>query len=172
MTAVPMRAAAALGVAAGLLVGLGWALLVGGLPVSIQSDQTALIVDPEAADRFDPVAWFALVSLAAGLITGALSWVIAARSRTPVLIVVIVLAGLGGGVVAELVGLLVVGLRFPDVADAAPGTVVDAAPHLRTWLLVLAQPLGAAIALTAAAALAPTDAEVPDTVAEPGLSSG
>ncbi|MEO6881687.1 MAG: DUF2567 domain-containing protein [Mycobacteriaceae bacterium] len=160
----------------GALVGLGWALLVPGLGVGILRDGTATVLAPESKSRFDATGQLAVALLVVGLAAGVLTWTWR-RWRGPTLLVALVLGSFAAGCLAELVGQLVGGLRFP-VQGLSAGTRTTGPPELGTWAIALLQPVGACLAYTLAAALSSRDdprGDLVDARAEldgPSLSSG
>lgn len=139
----------------GALVGLGWALLVPGLGVGILPDGTATVLAPESKSRFDATGQLAVALLVVGLVAGGLAWTWR-RWRGPRLLVALVLGSLAAGCLAELIGQLVGGLRFP-LQGLSAGTRTTGPPELGSWAIALLQPVGACLAYTLAAALSSRD---------------
>lgn len=136
-------------VVAGVLLGVGWALLAPSLPVGILTDGSATPLDPEARNRFDAAGWFALGGLVLGLLAGVVAWFGLRRHRGVPLLMTVVLGSLLSACVAQLVGLGVAHLRYAGaLSNAAVGATTESAPELGTWALVLVQPFGAALAHT------------------------
>ncbi len=140
---------------AGVLLGLGWALLAPGLPVRLSSDGTVYLLAPEARSRFDATGFFAVGALVVGLVAGAASW-LWRTWRGPVVLVGLTLAGAAAGAFALAVGTVVASARFP-LADAAAGSSTQAPPELGSWTLGLLVPVGAVLVYTLAAALSRSD---------------
>lgn len=133
-----------------------------GLPLGVlwfwlaAPELVAVLVDPvggrvevplpgQSEHRFDGMAIFVLLGISAGLLTGALLWLMRQR-RGPVVLVAAVLGSLAAAWLATRIGLLLAGWYYPDLAGAAPGEVVARAPVLESaWVLVV-QPFGTAIA--------------------------
>ncbi|WP_007026278.1 DUF2567 domain-containing protein [Saccharomonospora iraqiensis] len=141
-------ALAVLGIALGRL----WASLAPARRMRVVADDGRLATLPlEGWHRFDGLAMFLLLGLAAGLVTGVALWLLRSR-RGPVLLL--------GAVVGSLLSAwlaLRTGVAFADAAHTVPGTprigsVVARAPVLETAWVVLAQPFGAAVSYGMAAA--------------------
>ncbi len=152
----------------GALVGLGWALLVPGLGVGVLRDGTTIVLAPESKSRFDATGQLAVALLVGGLVTGGLTWTWR-RWRGPTLLVSLVLGSFAAACVAELVGQLVGGLRFP-LQGLFAGMQTTGPPELGTWAIALLQPVGACVAYTLAAALSSLDDPRAEQ-SEPSLSS-
>lgn len=137
----------------GVVVGAVWAWVARSVPVGVLDDGSTVVLDPQSSAGFGPMGLFVALTLGAGLVTGVAVWRWR-RWRGPT----VLLAATGGGVVAAtiaaLVGLALVELRYSGVVDAAAaGTVVSGPPSITTWAVVLAQPLGVALAQTVLVAL-------------------
>lgn len=102
----------------------------------------------QSAHRFDDTATFVLLGLAAGILTGALLWVL--RWRGPFAVVSAVIGALLAAWVAMRVGLWLAAVRYPDLsASAAP---FPRPPVLESGWVVVTQPFGVAISYCLAAA--------------------
>ncbi|HZA16873.1 MAG TPA: DUF2567 domain-containing protein [Pseudonocardiaceae bacterium] len=97
----------------------------------------------QSEHRFDDMATFMLLGLAAGVLTGAAVWLLRQR-RGPVVLVAAVLGSLISAWLAMNLGLSLADARYPDVA--ATGAAFLRAPVLESSWVVVAQPFGAAIA--------------------------
>jgi hypothetical protein len=97
----------------------------------------------QSEHRFDDMATFVLLGLAAGVLTGAARWLLRQR-RGPVVLVAAILGSLISAWLAMNLGLLLAGGRYPDMA--ATGVAFLRAPVLESSWVVVAQPFGAAIA--------------------------
>lgn len=146
-----------LAVLLGVALGLVWALLAPPAPAAVADDGRVVLVDPQSADGFDPVGLFLTLTLATGVLGGLAVWAWRSQRGPRVLIVSTLAGGVGAGVAAA-VGMLVVGLRYDGpVAAAEPGSLVDGAPGLGSWAVVLAAPLGVALTQTLLVALGGSD---------------
>jgi hypothetical protein len=103
----------------------------------------------QSEHRFDDMATFVLLGLAAGVLTGAALWLLRQR-RGPVVLVAAVLGSLISAWLAMNLGLLLADARYPDTA--ATGLAFLRAPVLESSWVVVAQPFGAAIAYCVATA--------------------
>ena len=166
----------AAGAALGAVLGVVWSVLAPGQRFVVIDATTAATLPTESEHVFVDAALFALVGLAAGLISAVALWRVR-RLRGPATLLVLVGASLVAAAVAYLVGPALVGP--PDTAGAQPGDVVTAAPQLRTWLVLLGQPFGAALGYGSAVAVSADDLEggtpatstARDQFSEPGSSS-
>ncbi|GGI75415.1 hypothetical protein GCM10011581_10600 [Saccharopolyspora subtropica] len=103
---------------------------------------TPLLV--ESYHEFDAIAIFVLLGFAAGLLTSAVLWLVRGR-RGPVLL----LAGVLGSLLASWLGVrtgasLAAGL-YAMPPQAKPGDLIAVAPQVRTYWVLLAQPLAVAL---------------------------
>ena len=97
----------------------------------------------QSEHRFDDMATFVLLGLAAGVLTGAAAWLLRQR-RGPVVLIAAVLGSLISAWLAMNLGLSLAEARYPDVA--ATGMAFLRAPVLESSWVVVAQPFGTAIA--------------------------
>lgn len=142
--------------AATLLIALVLGVGLGGLwyrlaPIELSvvlRDGTSAALPMESDHLFDALGLFALMGLGAGLVTGYALWQWRA-ARGPVMLLAAVAASLFSAWVAYRSGLLFAGK--PDIG--APGTLVAVPPELGSAIVVVAQPLGAALAYGTAASL-------------------
>jgi hypothetical protein len=95
--------------------------------------------------RFDDLAIFLLLGLAAGLATGAAIWLLRER-RGPVILLAGVLGAAVGAWLAMHTGMSFAAGHYALATAPKPGTVFDIAPHLDTSLGIIMQPLGTALA--------------------------
>jgi len=126
----------------GVVLGVVWARLAPGQRFVVLDATSLATLPTESEHVFVDAALFVLLGLVGGLVSAVVAWRWR-RARGPVVLLVLTAASVLAAVLAHVVGLLLV--PRPDVAGAAPGTVVTSAPELRTWLVVLGQPLGAAL---------------------------
>lgn len=143
---------AALGIAAlvaltGLPLGLLWAWLAPRQVVLVLADDTTEAVAGQSEHRFDDLALFLLLGLAAGVLAGAAVWLLRER-RGPVALLAVV----AGAAAAGWLGLRT-GVGFaPAAAAVPPGQLTAASPELDSGWAVIAPPLGAVLAYVLAAA--------------------
>lgn len=92
--------------------------------------------------RFDDMATFMLLGLAAGVLTGVALWLLR-RRRGPLVLVAAVLGSLAAGWLAMRVGLWLVAADYPDLAST--GAPFPRPPVLESSWVVLGQPFGVTI---------------------------
>ncbi|MDQ3987610.1 MAG: DUF2567 domain-containing protein [Actinomycetota bacterium] len=97
----------------------------------------------QSEHRFDDMATFVLLGLAAGVLTGATLWLLRQR-RGPVVLVAAMLGSLVSAWLAMNLGLSLADARYPDMA--ATGVAFLRPPVLESSWVVVAQPFGATIA--------------------------
>lgn len=137
----------------GLPLGLLWAWLAPPELVFVLTDPTAapggvVPLMGESAHRFDGMALFTVLGLAAGLVTGAALWLLRER-RGPVLLVAAALGSLIAAWLAMRTGQSFALGSYPDVvATAAAESTVPRAPVLESISVVVSQPLGLVLAYT------------------------
>lgn len=106
----------------------------------------------QSEHRFDALAVFILLGLAAGVLTGAAVWLLRQR-RGPVMLIAATAGGLGAAALALYTGQLLTTehvIAGSRVAGAA-GPLVARAASVESWWAVIAQPLGVALAYSFAA---------------------
>ncbi len=103
---------------------------------------SVLPVVGQSEHRFDAMATFLLLGLAAGILTGAALWLLRQR-RGPVVLVAAMLGSLIAAWLAMRVGLWLVAAPYPDLAST--GLVFPRAPVLESSWVVIAQPFGAVV---------------------------
>ncbi|MGH3872772.1 MAG: DUF2567 domain-containing protein [Pseudonocardiaceae bacterium] len=103
----------------------------GVLPIAGQSEH-----------RFDDMATFLLLGLAAGVLTGAALWLLR-RWRGPVVLLAAMLGSLVAAWLAMRFGLWLAAGRYPDLASS--GVAFPRAPVLESGWVVIAQPFGLAV---------------------------
>jgi hypothetical protein len=136
----------------GLPLGWLWSVLAPSEVVRRGPGGTATSLLSQSEHRFDALAVFVLLGLAAGVLTGAVVWLLR-RRRGPVMPIAATVGALAAAVLARYTGQLltteqVVGeLR----AAGAAGTLVARAASIESWWATIAQPLGVALAYSTAA---------------------
>lgn len=140
-------ALAVLGVAQGWI----WSLIappewVGRVP----GGQTLPLID-ESYHRFDDLAVFLLMGLAAGLVSGVAAWLLP-RTRGPVMLLAIVAGSLLASWLAARTGLLFAGADYPPSAAVPVGVPFAVAPRLESSWALIGQPLAVAATYGALAA--------------------
>jgi Protein of unknown function (DUF2567) len=131
----------------GLPLGWLWSRLAPpelvGLPASVAGAGGVLPLIGQSEHRFDDMATFLLLGIAAGVLTGAALWLLRQR-RGPVVAVAAILGSLLAAWLAMRVGLSLADAYYPDVAST--GVVFPRAPVLESSWVIIAQPFGAAVA--------------------------
>jgi len=92
--------------------------------------------------RFDDMATFVLLGLAAGVLTGAALWLLR-RRRGPLVLLAAVLGSLIAAWLAMRLGLWLVAPRYPDLAST--GAPFGRAPVLESGWVIVTQPFGVAV---------------------------
>ncbi|MDG3012044.1 DUF2567 domain-containing protein [Rhodococcus sp. D2-41] len=173
-----VRAPALIGIGsalAGALLGVVWGLLAPPEHVLIGHDGAISLMN-ESTHRFDAIGMFAFMSLALGVLCGAVAW-LWRSARGPLMVVGLVLGCLLGAWLAEEVGVSLATHRFPVGGDFDLGQVVAIPPSLRLseirvvgpdwlsplltwcggWVALIGQALGAGVVVLLAAVLSPWD---------------
>lgn len=128
----------------GLPIGWLWSRLAPPERVRVLADNQLVPLQLESWHRFDDLAIFLLLGLAAGLFAGVAVWLLRAR-RGPV----ILLAAVAGSLLAGWLGLRM-GSAFAESLYAVTvppslGDVVEQAPRLESGWALVAAPLATAI---------------------------
>jgi hypothetical protein len=97
----------------------------------------------QSEHRFDAMATFLLLGLAAGVLTGAALW-LWRRQRGPLVLLAAVLGSLIASWLAMRVGLWIVAAGYPDLAST--GAPFPRPPVLQSRWVVVGQPFGVAVA--------------------------
>ncbi|WP_026423676.1 DUF2567 domain-containing protein [Actinokineospora inagensis] len=135
----------------GLAIGWVWSRVAPGMLVQIIEDGTPAALRNDGYHRFDDLALFMLLGLAAGVLTGAATWLMRER-RGPVIFIAAVLGSLLAAWLAYQVGLSWAHGRFPSPSTPKVGDVLTLSPRLETVWGILTWPLGAALTYGIAAA--------------------
>ena len=107
----------------------------------VTADGQRVPLELESWHRFDDLAVFGLMTLGLGIVVGVVVWLLRER-RGPV---VFLAAVLGVALASALAMLLGVGWANSHYAIAAPpalGSVIELAPRLESWWVLLTGPLG------------------------------
>lgn len=143
LPAISVAATAAL---LGLPLAWIWSRIAPAIPGALDTNGHPVpLPAPYSYHRFDDLAIFMLMGLAAGLATGVAMWLLRER-RGPT----ILLAGVLGSAIAAWLA-MTTGVSFAAglyvvTTPPHPGSVFDIAPRIETSWVLLAQPLGAALA--------------------------
>lgn len=142
---LPAVSAVSLVAMVGVPLGWLWSRLAPPTHSRLYPNGELLPASVESYHEFDGLAIFLLFGFGAGLLTGALLWLMR-RRRGPVMLLAAVLGSLVAAWLAAKMGTsLAVGL-YPAAPAAKPGALVAVAPRVGTMWAMVAQPLGAALA--------------------------
>jgi len=130
----------------GVVLALLWFRLAPAELSVVLRDGSTAPLPTESDHRFDGEALFALMGFGGGLVSGTALWQWRSH-RGPVLLVAGVAVSLLSAWVAYRCGLL---LATPPTAPGPAGTLVALPPVLGSAIVVVAQPLGAALAYATA----------------------
>ncbi len=161
----------------GVPVGTIWALLAPAVHMLVVAEDRGVVLTTESLHRFDALAIFVGITIVTGVLSAVVVWGMR-RARGPGAVAALVVGSALGASVAALVGLGVARLRYPDVTGPAVDTVIAAAPGLSTPLVLVVQPLAAALVYLLLVSLSPDDdlgvgdREDPPVVAEPEPAEG
>ena len=119
----------------------------------VQDDGSFTPLPPESQHRFDDLALFALLGLAAGVLSAVAVWLFR-RHRGALALLALAAGSLIAAWLAMRIGLWFVDGRYADaVRAAAPGSVVPVGPRLESPWVLVAQPLAATLAYSVATAV-------------------
>jgi xanthosine utilization system XapX-like protein len=123
-----------------------WSRIAPAIPGALNSAGKAVpLPSPYGYHRFDDLAIFMLMGLGAGLATGVAMWMLREK-RGPVILVAGVLGALIGGWLAMHTGVSFAAGHYALATAPQAGSVFNIAPRLESGWIVLAQPLGTALA--------------------------
>jgi len=118
----------------------------------VQADGTLAALPQESQHRFDDLALFVLLGVAAGVLSAVAVWLLRQR-RGPLSLLGLVAGSLVAAWLAMRTGMSFVDGRYAAAVRAAgPDAVVSAAPRLESVWALVAQPLAAALTYGVAAA--------------------
>ncbi|RVW00412.1 DUF2567 domain-containing protein [Rhodococcus spongiicola] len=140
----------------GAVSGIVWAFLAPAERLLVVAEDQGVVLTTESLHRFDAVAIFVGIGLVLGVLSAVAVWGIR-KSRGPVAVAALVVgSGLGSGV-AALAGMGVARLRFPREDNPSVGSIVAMAPGLSTPMVMVVQPLAAALVYLLLVSLSPHD---------------
>ncbi|MGI8697098.1 MAG: DUF2567 domain-containing protein [Mycobacteriales bacterium] len=128
----------------GLPAGAIWAALAPRLIYQVTKAGTAYELNVESERLFAGDGWFIVAGMAAGLLTGLLSWWLPRRSRGPVLLVIVAVGSLAGSLVAWRFGAFLGRHPTPVEANATlqhVGATLRQRLSLRAKVALLSWPL-------------------------------
>ncbi len=152
--------------AAGALAGIVWALLVPSVRMLVVDEDQGVVLTGESQHHFVAAALFCGIGLVVGVLSAVVVWGVR-RVRGPAAVATSVAGSLAAAGAAALTGSAVTALRFP-VADApAVGSIVALAPGIGTPMVLIVQPMAAALTYLLLAGTSPHDDLDVDGVTEP-----
>ncbi len=129
-----------------------WSRLAPAQLSLVQPDGALTALPAESQHRFDGLALFVLVGLAAGVLAGLGVWLLRQR-RGPLALVGLAAGSLIAAWLAMRTGISFAEGRYADAIRAAgPSSVVSASPRLESMWVIVAQPLAAVLTYGVAAA--------------------
>lgn len=129
----------------GLLLGWIWSVVAPPEKVGVGSDGSVLPLLDESYHRFDDMAIFLLVGFGAGLVTGTAVWFLRER-RGPTILIAAVIGSLVAAYLAMTTGISFAAGRYVVTGAPRIGQLFDRAPVLESPWVLIAQPLGTAVA--------------------------
>lgn len=135
----------------GLPLAWVWSRLAPPQVSVVQADRTLAAVPPESQHRFDDLALFVLLGVAAGVLSALVVWLMRQR-RGPLLLLALAAGSLLAAWLAMRLGLSFTASRYAAVGGSDPDSVVSAAARLESAWVLIAQPLAAVLTYGVAAA--------------------
>ena len=129
-----------------------WSRLTPAQQSLVQADGVLVPLPTESQHRFDGLALFVLLGLAAGVFSGLGVWLLRQR-RGPLALLGLVAGSAIAAWLAMRTGVSFAVGRYADaIRAAAPASVVSVAPSLESMWVIVAQPLAAVLTYGVAAA--------------------
>ncbi|MGW5745652.1 DUF2567 domain-containing protein [Amycolatopsis sp. NPDC003861] len=129
-------------------IGFLWSLLAPPERVRIISaDGAQGALELESWHRFDDLAIFGFLTLGFGIVAGVVAWLLRER-RGPVVFLAAVLGVAVTSALAMWIGLRMANGHYTITTPPALGAVIELAPRLESWWVLLTGPLGVSIAYT------------------------
>ena len=135
----------------GMAVGWLWSRLAPEQLSAVVEGGKYVPLRSESYHRFEDLVLFVLLSLAAGVVTGAAVWMMRER-RGPVMLIAAAVGSALAAWLATQVGVSWAEARFAIESTPELGDVIALAPRLESTWVILAWPLATALAYTVAAA--------------------
>lgn len=129
---------------AGIPLGWVWSLLAPPERVRVFDGGQLVPLQLESWHRFDGLAVFALIGMAAGVVTGVAVWMLRER-RGPVIMIAAVLGGLLAAWLGTQMGVAFANGAYAVTTTPAVGDVIERAPRLESMSVLVAQPLATAL---------------------------
>lgn len=111
----------------------------------VSADGTQGALELESWHRFDDLAVFGLMTLGLGIVVGVVVWLLRER-RGPVVFLAAVLGVALASALGVLLGVGWANSHYAIASAPALGSVIELAPRLESWWVLLTGPLGVTIA--------------------------
>ncbi|WP_328443040.1 MULTISPECIES: DUF2567 domain-containing protein [unclassified Amycolatopsis] len=111
----------------------------------IASDGTQGALELESWHRFDDLAIFGFLTLGLGIVVGVVAWLMRER-RGPVVFLAAVLGVVLASALAMLLGVGWANSHYTIDSAPALGSVIELAPRLESWWVLITGPFGVALA--------------------------
>jgi hypothetical protein len=128
----------------GIPLGWVWSRLAPPQQVRVFPDNELVPLQLESWHRFDDLAIFLLLGMAAGVIAGVVVWLLRER-RGPVVLIAAVLGSLLAGWLGIQMGTAFAGSVYTVTGTPEVGDVLERAPVLESGWVLLAQPMMVAL---------------------------
>lgn len=128
----------------GIPLGWIWSRLAPPERVRVFDGNQLIPLQLESWHRFDDIAIFGMLGLGAGIVTGAVLWLLRER-RGPVIMIAAALGGLLAGWLAVTMGGAFANSLYTVATAPKVGDVIDKAPRLESGWVIVLQPLATAI---------------------------
>lgn len=142
---LPAISVASTAAVVGLPLAWIWSRITPPIPGVLSDGRPVPLPSPYGYHRFDDLAVFMLLGLAAGIVTGVAMWMLRER-RGPVILVAGVIGAFVAAWLAMHTGLSFAASHYALSTAPKPGQVFDIAPRLESGWALLTQPLGTALA--------------------------
>lgn len=129
----------------GIPLGWLWSLLAPPERVRVFDGGQLIPLQLESWHRFDDLAIYALLGLGLGVVTGVAVWMLRER-RGPVVLIAAVLGGLLAAWLGVQMGVAFANSAYAVTTTPAVGDVIERAPRIESLWVLVAQPLGTALA--------------------------
>lgn len=110
----------------------------------VASDGTTGPLELESWHRFDDLAIFGFLTLGLGIVVGLVAWLLRER-RGPVVFLAAVLGVAAAGAMGMWVGPALADGHYAITSAPALGSVIELAPRLESWWVLLTGPLGVSL---------------------------
>nr|WP_235022677.1 DUF2567 domain-containing protein [Amycolatopsis alkalitolerans] len=128
----------------GIPLGWIWSRLAPPEKVRVYDANQVVPLQLESWHRFDDLGIYAMLALAAGVVVGAVVWLLRER-RGPVIMIAAVLGGLLAGYLGTSMGIAFANGHYAITGTPKIGDVLTTAPRLESMWVLLAQPFATAL---------------------------